>query len=260
MIQECGFGDVPPGMLGCRRVMGHRGWTTIGAAFLLAALLGGCTSGASTSSDAAFAKRADSLPQPKAVAALYNAEQTEARVGPLDLIEVSVFQVPDLSKTVKVSASGEVALPLIGTVQAGGKTVSELEAEIAARLEEKYLQSAQVSVFIREATSQQVTVDGAVEKPGIMPLSGQTTLLQTIAMSGGLAKGADPRGILVFRTVDQKRMAAKFDLVAIRAGTAEDPVLYGGDVVVVDSSGIRSALGSVRENIPVFGLFSALML
>jgi polysaccharide export outer membrane protein len=55
-------------------------------------------------------------------------------------------------------------------------------------------------------------------------------------------------------------MAAKFDLAAIREGTAEDPVLYGGDVVVVDRSGIRSALGSVRENIPVFGLFSALML
>jgi polysaccharide export outer membrane protein len=55
-------------------------------------------------------------------------------------------------------------------------------------------------------------------------------------------------------------MAAKFDLAAIRAGTAEDPMLYGGDVVVVDSSGLRGALGSIRENIPVFGLFSALML
>jgi polysaccharide export outer membrane protein len=93
-----------------------------------------------------------------------------------------------------------------------------------------------------------------------VPLSGQTTLLQTIAMSGGLAEGADPRGILVFRTVDQQRMAAKFDLTAIRTGKAEDPMLYGGDVVVVDSSGLRGALGNIRENIPVFGLFSALLL
>ncbi len=237
--------------------------TQSNAAILLVAanLLVACTSaGSSTTGSDATAKRTDTLPEPKAVSALYNAAQTEYRVGPLDLIEIAVFQVPDLSKTVKVSASGAIALPLIGTVQAGGKTVSELEAEIASRLEAKYLQSAQVSVFVKEANSQQVTVDGAVTTPGLVPLSGQTTLLQTIAMSGGLAKGADPRGILVFRTVDQQRMAAKFDLTAIRAGTAEDPMLYGGDVVVVDSSGLRGALGSIRENIPVFGLFSALML
>ena len=239
-----------------------RGEFTAGAMLLLAGLLAGCNSAGSSAggSDAAFTERSNALPEPKAVAALYNAAQTEYRVGPLDLIEISVFQVPDLSKTVKVSASGDIALPLIGTLRAGGRTVSELETDIASRLEAKYLQSAQVSVFVKEANSQQVTVDGAVETPGIVPLSGQTTLLQTIAMSGGLAKGADPRGILVFRTVDQQRMAAKFDLSAIRAGNAEDPMLYGGDVVVVDSSGLRGALGSIRENIPVFGLFSALML
>lgn len=229
------------------------------AAGLLAVLLAGCSS-AGSSSNGAASKRADSLPEPKAVAALYNASQVEYRVGPLDTIEVSVFQVPDLNKQVRVNASGEIALPLIGTVQAGGKTISELESEIAARLEEKYLQSAQVSVFVKEASSQQVTVDGAVKDPGMVSLSGQTTLLQTIARSGGLIPGADQRGILVFRTVDQQRMAAKFDLAAIRAGRAEDPVLYGGDVVVVDKSGIRGALADIRQNIPVFGLFSALML
>lgn len=234
----------------------------IAAAFLVlgSAVLAACNSAGPNSNGTSAAKQADDLPEPKAVAALYNATKAEYRVGPLDLIEISVFQVPDLSKTVKVSASGEVALPLIGTVQAGGKTVSELESEIAARLEEKYLQSAQVSVFVKETNSQQVTVDGAVEKPGMVSLSGQTTLLQTLAMSGGVTRAADQRGILVFRTVDNQRMAAKFDLVAIRAGNAKDPVLYGGDVVVVESSGIRSALGDIRQNIPVFGLFSALML
>jgi polysaccharide biosynthesis/export protein len=242
--------------------MEYRGQVVAGALLLMGCLLTACTSaGSSTgaSGDGA-AERANSLPEPKAVAALYNAAQTEYRVGPLDLIEISVFQVPDLSKTVKVSASGDIALPLIGTLKAGGRTVSELEGDIASRLEAQYLQSAQVSVFVKEANSQQVTVDGAVEKPGLVSLSGQTTLLQTIAMSGGLAKGADPRGIVVFRTVDQKRMVAKFDLAAIRDGNAEDPRLYGGDVVVVDSSGLRGALGSIRENVPVFGLFTALML
>ena len=197
------------------------------------------------------------LPAPEILASVPNAAQVEYRVGPQDLLEISVFQVPDLSKTVKVNSSGQISMALIGVVQAGGKTVSELETEIKTKLEAKYLQSADVSVFVKEANSQQVTVDGAVAKPGLVTLDGQTTLLQTIAISGGLAKGANPRGIVVFRTVNQKKMAAKFDLVAIRAGKAQDPVLAGGDIVVVDTSLFGSALAGIRDSLPVFGLFTA---
>jgi polysaccharide biosynthesis/export protein len=220
-------------------------------------LLAACST-ANNSPNAPVAQLTRELPAPQIVSAVPNAAQIEYRVGPLDLLEISVFRVPELSKTVKVTASGQIDMPLIGTVQAGGKTVAELEAEIAAKLEAKYLQSAQVNVFVKEANSQQVTVDGAVASPGMVSLTGQTTLLQTIAMSGGLAENADPRGILVFRTVNDKRSAAKFDLKAIRAGKAEDPVLYGGDIVVVDTSAFGSALASVRNSIPVFGLFTAL--
>ncbi len=230
-------------------------------------MLAGCTSAGtgptngtttgSVSPRTGVAVHAGSLPAPEILSAVPNAAQVEYRVGPSDLLEISVFQVPDLSQTVKVNASGQIAMPLIGTVQAGGKTVSELETEIKTKLEAKYLQSAQVSVFVKEANSQQVTVDGAINKPGLVTLDGQTTLLQTIAMSGGLARGANARGILVFRTVDRQKMAAKFDLVAIRAGRAADPVLYGGDIVVVDTSAISTALGGIRDSLPAFGLFSA---
>ena len=184
----------------------------------------------------------------------------ENRVGPLDVLEVKVFQVDELDRTVKVGANGEITLPLIGSVVAGGKTVSELETEIAAKLNAKYLQSAQVSVLVKEANSQQATVDGAVLNPGLVPLTGQTTLLQAIAISGGLAPGAAAGSILVFRNVGEQRMAAKFNLTAIRKGTAEDPVLVGGDVVVVDKSGLRGAFEGVRDNLPMFGIFSALLL
>jgi polysaccharide biosynthesis/export protein len=227
---------------------------------LLLVALAGCTSAASTGSSTAFVQQTGALPPPQVLAATPNAAAAEYRIGPLDLLEISVFQVPDLSKTVKVSASGEIAMPLIGTVQAGGKTVDELETEIKTKLEAKYLQSAQVSVFVKEATSQQVTVDGAVNQPGMVPLNGPTTLLQTIALSGGLAKNANSRGIVVFRTVDQKRMAAKFDLAAIRSGKAQDPVLYGGDIVVVDQSAFGSALSGIRESIPAFAVFTPLLL
>ncbi len=87
------------------------------------------------------------------MASIPNAAQVEYRVGPQDLLEISVFQVPDLSKTVKVTASGEISMPLIGVVQAGGKTIAELENEIKTKLEAKYLQKAEVSVFVRKRTA-----------------------------------------------------------------------------------------------------------
>ena len=242
-------------MLFLRRAMRFAG------ALILVALLAACSASNGTSDGGPDAvKRTQKLPAPEVLAAIPNAAEVEYRVGPSDLLEVAVFQVPDLSKTVQVNANGQIALPLIGVVAAGGKTVAELESEIAGKLGEKYLQSPQVSVYVKEAKSQRVTVSGAVESPGMLALTGPTTLLQTIALSGGLTKEADPHGILVFRTVQQQRMAAKFDLSAIGAGKAPDPTLHGGDIVVVDESGFRGALGSVRQNIPVFGLFTALLL
>jgi polysaccharide export outer membrane protein len=224
-------------------------------------LLVACSSSSSNApSGPGVVKYEATLPRPEIVAAIPNATEAEYRVGPSDMLEVSVFQVPDLSKTVQVNSSGQIALPLIGVVSAGGKTIAELEAEIANKLGEKYLQSPQVSVFVKEATSQRITVEGAVAKPGMVSVVGPTSLLQTIALSGGLTDAADDNGIVVFRNAGGQRMAAKFDLGAIRAGKAPDPALHGGDVVVVDKSGFRSAMGAIRSSIPAFGVFSAFML
>jgi polysaccharide export outer membrane protein len=181
------------------------------------------------------------------------------RIGPLDMLDVSVFQVPDLSKTVQVTSNGEITLPLIGTVQAGGKTIAELTADITKKYGASYLQSPQVSVLVRDALSQRITVEGAVTKPGVYPTSGPTTLLQTIAIAGGLTEIADAHGVVVFRQVAGKRHAAKFDFAAIRAGTADDPTLQGGDTVVVDDSGLKTTMRNIRQAIPVFGLFTPML-
>lgn len=182
---------------------------------------------------------------------------SDYRVGPQDLIEISVFQIPDLSRTVRVNSGGQISLPLIGTLQAGGLTITELEAAIARKLEAKYLQNPQVTAFVKEFTSQRVTLEGAVAKPGIYPLSGRTTLLQTIAMSGGVTSLANPKGVVIFRQVSGKKMGAVFDLKAIRAGKAEDPLIYGDDIVVVDQSGSKTALRRFIEAIPILNVFSA---
>ena len=193
------------------------------------------------------------------LAAIPAAASTDYQISATDVLEVTVFQVPELSKSVRVSESGQITLPLIGAVPAAGKNATELEAEIAARLSAKYLQNPDVSVFVEDAVSQRVTVEGAVSKPGIYSATGRTTLLQMIALAGGLDRIADERGVVVFRYVNGKRQAAKFDYKAIRAGTTDDPILAGGDVVVVDQSGAKAALRNVRESIGLFGLFMPLI-
>jgi polysaccharide export outer membrane protein len=180
---------------------------------------------------------------------------SEYHIGAQDLLEINVFQVPDLNRTVRVNSGGQISLPLIGEIQAGGRTVQEVEKQVAEKLEAGYLQNPQVSVFVKEFTSQRVTVEGAVKKPGIFPLSGRTTLLQTIAMAEGLDPLANLQGIVIFRTVSGKKMAARFDLKQIRAGVAADPEVYGDDIVVVDQSGPKSAWRKVVESLPVLNLF-----
>lgn len=181
------------------------------------------------------------------------------RIGPSDLIEISVFQVPELSKTVRVGARGNLSLPLIGQIQAGGLTSQELEVLIAKKLQESYLQDPQVSVFIKEFISQRVTVEGNVNKTGVFPITGKTTLLQAIALAGGLDKLANDEDIKLFRErKDGSREILAYELGPIRKGEVQDPVLSTNDVIVVGKSAGRSTLKDITEtlrDISIFGLF-----
>jgi polysaccharide biosynthesis/export protein len=113
-----------------------------------------------------------------------------------------------------------------------------------------------VSVFVKEFTSQRVTMEGAVKKPGIYPLTGKTTLLQAIAMAEGVDPLADLSGVVLFRQVDGRRAAAVYDLRKVRSGELEDPQIYGDDVIVVEQSGSKTAWRRLIESIPVLGIFS----
>lgn len=180
---------------------------------------------------------------------------SEYRIGPQDLIEISVFQVADLNRTVRLNSAGQISLPLIGAVKAGGKTVQELEAEIAGLLSARYLQNPQVSVFVKEFASQRVTLEGAVKNPGIYPLTGKTTLIQAVAMAQGLDPLANPQGVVIFRMIEGKKMGAVFDLAAIRSGNAEDPRVYGDDIIVIEQSGSKTALRRFIETVPMLSFF-----
>ena len=168
-------------------------------------------------------------------------QPAEYHISPGDLLAVNVFQVPDLTKEVQVDANGMINLPLIGEIHAGGQTTHALETEIATKLRAKYLQSPQVSVFLKNAVGAQVTVSGAVNRPGVFPIAGQMSLGQALALSGDVSDVGDPDSIRVFRHSDGGRSVAKFNLDDIRAGKAPDPALEAGDMVVVDNSGPRVA-------------------
>lgn len=183
---------------------------------------------------------------------------SDYRIGPMDVIEIAVYQLEELNRTARVNSKGMISLPLLGPIRAAGKTVPELEAEITKMLADDYLQEPQVTLYVREFTSQRITVEGAVKTPGIYPLSGRTSLLQAIVIAGGVNEYANPRGIIIFRVIDGKRMAAVFDLREIRGGNAKDPQVYGDDLIVIDESGSKSAFRTFLQSMPVLGLFQVL--
>lgn len=172
------------------------------------------------------------------------------RITPGDILEVSVFRVPDLTRTVEVDGAGNINLPLIGSTAAGGKTVRELETLIAGRLGERYIQSPEVTIGVKEAVGLRIAVEGSVKKPGIITARGEMTLLRAIAEAQGFTDTADQSTVIVFRTSEQGRMAARFDVNAIRAGRAPDPAVYGGDMIIVDDSVAKLSWKTLQQAFP----------
>ena len=217
-------------------------------------LLAGCAS--TPSHNAGFSSNED-LPPPDTTTSSGAYEGTsDYRIGAQDLLQVSVYGIDELSRDVRVNSNGQISLPLIGGVMAGGKTIPELEKDIGDKLKSGYIQDPQVTVFIKEFTSQQVTLEGALKKPGIYPLTGKTSLLQAIALAQGLDDLADLHNVIVFRTIDGKRMGAVYDIAQVRAGNLEDPAIYGDDIVVVEKSGGRSIYREFLRSIPALGIFA----
>jgi polysaccharide export outer membrane protein len=182
---------------------------------------------------------------------------TGYKIGPLDVVEFSVFKVPELTRTAQVGEAGDISLPLVGEVRAAGRTVQEVERELAQKLGAKYLQSPQVSVVVKEYNSQRVTIEGAVKRPGVYPIRSKMSLLQVIATAEGLDATSDTT-VVVFRQMEGKRMAARFDIAEIRTGATKDPAVQSGDVIVAPTSAMKSAFDSILKSLPVASVFALL--
>jgi polysaccharide biosynthesis/export protein len=178
------------------------------------------------------------------------------RIAPRDIVQIAVFQVADLNTTVQVSEDGNVTLPLVGKVRLSGETTYEAEQTLSGKLR-TYLQSPQVSVSVK-TYGKRITVSGEVKGPRVLADDGGTTLTQAIANAGGLSELGDSSRVHIARSINQHVQDEIYNLDDIQAGKAPDPVLRGGDIIVVESSGTRVALKNVKDLLP-FAIFASLI-
>lgn len=179
------------------------------------------------------------------------AETRPIYVGPLDKLEIDVFGIPELSKReVQVAADGTMSFPMAGTVSVAGKTPAEVAQILNYQLRVAHIRDPQVSVLVKEAVNQRVTVGGEVKQPGQYPIIGRMSLLRAVALAQGTTEFSKLNDVVVFRTVKGERLAALYDLNAIRHGAYADPELFAGDVVMVGDSQARRLFKDVIQTLP----------
>lgn len=160
-------------------------------------------------------------------------EGKEKGFAPGDRLAVDVFGLPDLSRSVTVNTNGEIQLPMIGSVKASGETVRTLAAIVRSRLMERYVRDPDVTVALVAAAVQTVWVRGAVRTPGAVEITPKTSLMSALDIADIRDLKAADAPVLLFRTVDETRLIARYSLSQLRAGKVKLPTLYGGDVIHV---------------------------
>ncbi len=182
--------------------------------------------------------------------------QEEYRIGPRDVLKITVWDHEDLTRTAVVSADGTFPFPLIGNVPAAGLTPSQLEAGLKELLGKDYLVDPQVSVTVQEYRSQRVFVLGEAEKPGTYALTGQVTLLDVLSQAGGPAKAAGTRAILVRVPKSESPLlpgaagstTLRINLKKLLDGDAAENVsLQDGDTIYIPKLTSFFVLGEVRK-------------
>jgi polysaccharide export outer membrane protein len=182
---------------------------------------------------------------------------TTYSLRPSDTISVVVFREPDLSlERVRIGVEGNVSLPMVGSIPAAGMTAKQLEQDVTRRLAAAGLKGPLVSVNIAEYASHLVTVEGAVDKPGVYSFQPGARLSTAVAMASGPKRTAKVSQVAVFRESPQGVMVAKFDYAQVSRGAMLDPVLEPGDRVVMGTDGLSVFWEDLLKALPVFGVFA----
>jgi len=168
-------------------------------------------------------------------------------ISPGDLIEVTVYEEPDLSRTVKVSPSGDISYPLLGRMKLAGLSISQVESKFRRFLDREYLVNSQVTVFVREYGK--VSVLGSVNKPGAYELKDNLTLLDAIALAGGFKEVADLTNVKVIRTESGKENTIYINAedITVRGDSGKNISLRSSDTVYVSQVGKVTIIGEVNR-------------
>ncbi|MBU6393171.1 MAG: polysaccharide biosynthesis/export family protein [Sphingomonadales bacterium] len=181
----------------------------------------------------------------------------EYMIVPGDVVSLSVFGEPDLTfEKLPVDDAGFIQVPLAGPIQIATLTPAQASTLIATKLGARFLRNPDVTLNVIEQTGQMVTVEGQVMKAGAYPVDSQTSLLGAIALAQSPTRIAKLDEVVVFRTVNNQRMAARFDISRIRVGRDPDPQILGGDVVVVGFSQVKSVYRDILTAAPLFNVFT----
>jgi polysaccharide export outer membrane protein len=183
------------------------------------------------------------------------ASTSDYHLGPSDVLSVTVFGVSEFSGDYTVDSLGRIKLPLVGDVAVLGQTSDQVAVALKTKLQATYLRNPEVQVVLKTALSQRITVDGSVTQPGVYPLAGDTSLLQSLAMAKGVTVDANPRRVVIFRTLNGQRTAAAFDLKDIRRGKQPDPRVFGNDIIVVDGNSASATFKNFISTVPLLTLF-----
>lgn len=158
----------------------------------------------------------------------------EFRIGSGDRLKISVWKHEDLSQEVTVRPDGNISLPLVGEVRAGGRTGPEIAKDVEARLAKFYTEPAPVTVVVVDVKSYKVYVLGEVQKPGELVPGQQITVLQALAMAGGLTPFAQKDAIVIVRRDAGGERRIPFNYSAVVAGDLQQNLpLQSGDTIVV---------------------------
>jgi polysaccharide export outer membrane protein len=161
-------------------------------------------------------------------------QEGDYRIGPEDLLDISVWNNPPLNRTAPVRPDGMISLPLLNDVQASGLTPMQLRDQLTKRLTE-YMPNPEVSVIVREVNRFKVSVLGEVRKPGRFDFKSKATVLDAIALAGGLSDYAARSRIVIIRQQDNgptKRIPVNYNKI-VSTSSDDDFFLQPGDVVVV---------------------------
>jgi polysaccharide export outer membrane protein len=178
-----------------------------------------------------------------------NVASADYKIGPEDLLDISVFQADELKTEVRVSANGYIKMNLADEVKAEGLTVAQLEDVIAAKLR-KYMKEPMVSVFIKEYRGQQISVLGSVKNPQVYYVTGQKYLIDMLSMAGGLSQ--DAGNICIVQTAGEKpgekmKMVIDLDALLVDGNANLNVPVHSGDIIQIPKSGVFYVDGAVRS-------------